>query len=71
MSLLSKIIGGAAVQPIEAVGNVLTGLFGEKGEKLSHEQIMARLAQNPALAQTEINKAEAVADNERLVVAFS
>ena len=51
MSLLSKLVGGAAVEPIEAVGNVITGIFGDKGEKLSHEQIMARLAQAPARAQ--------------------
>ena len=59
MGWVSKLVGGAAVEPIEAVGNVITGIFGDKGEKLNHEQIMARLAQAPALAQTEINKVEA------------
>ena len=59
MSFLSKLIGGAAVEPITAVGNVITGIFGDKGEKLSHEQIMARLAQAPQIAQVELNKVEA------------
>ena len=59
MGLLSKLIGGVAVEPITAVGNVITGIFGDKGEKLSHEQIMARIAQQPSLVQTEINKVEA------------
>jgi len=59
MGILSKILGGAATQPIEAVGNVLTGVFGSKGQKLSHEQIMAKLAMSPQMAQLEINKVEA------------
>lgn len=59
MSIFSKILGSATAQPIEAVGNVLTGLFGDKGEKLSHEQIMARLALKPTMAQVELNKIEA------------
>ena len=59
MGFLSKLIGGVAVEPIEAVGNVITGIFGDKGEKLNHEQIMARIAQQPSLIQTEINKIEA------------
>ena len=59
MSLLSKLIGGAAVAPIQAVGNVITGIFGDKGEKLTHEEVMARIALQPTLLQTEINKIEA------------
>ena len=59
MGLLSKLVGGVATEPIEAVGNIITGIFGDKGEKLSHDEVMARLVQAPALAQTEINKVEA------------
>lgn len=59
MGLLSKIIGGVTVEPIEAIGNVITGIFGKAGEKLSHTEVMARLAQQPGLAQAEINKIEA------------
>ena len=59
MGFLNKLIGGVAVAPIEAVGNVITGIFGDKSEKLSHEQIMAKLAQAPGLAQVELNKVEA------------
>ncbi len=59
MGFLSKLIGGVAVEPITAVGNVITSIFGDKTEKLSHEEIMARLAQQPQLAQVELNKVEA------------
>lgn len=59
MGLLSKLIGGVAVEPIEAVGNVITGIFGSKTEKLSHKEVMARIALQPSLVQTEINKIEA------------
>ena len=59
MGLLKKLIGGVAVEPITAVGNVITGIFGDKGEKLSHEEVMARIAQQPSLVQAEINKIEA------------
>ena len=59
MSILTKLIGGAAVAPITAIGNIVTGIFGDKGEKLSHEEIMARIALQPTLLQGEINKIEA------------
>jgi hypothetical protein len=59
MGLLSKLVGGSVAEPIEAVGNVLTGIFGDKGEKLSHEQIMAKLAMQPQMLQVELNKVEA------------
>ena len=59
MGFLSKIIGGVAVEPITAIGNIVTGIFGDKGEKLSHEEVMARIALQPALLQGEINKIEA------------
>lgn len=59
MGILSKIIGGSAAEPIEAVGKVLTSVFGDKGEKLSHDEVMARIAQAPQMVQAEINKVEA------------
>ena len=49
----------AAVSPISALGNVLDGLFTSEDERLSRAEIMAKIAQKPALAQTEINKIEA------------
>ena len=59
MGFLSRLVGGSVAEPIQAVGNILTSVMGDKGEKLSHEQIMAKLAAAPQLAQTEINKVEA------------
>lgn len=58
-NIFSKIFGASAAQPIEAVGNVLDKLFTSKEEMLNIEVIKQRLAQQPALAQQEINKLEA------------
>lgn len=62
MGFLSKIFGGnagAAVQGVTAVGNVLDNLFTSKDEKLTHEEVRIRLAQQPDMAQIELNKIEA------------
>lgn len=59
MGILSKFLGGAAAEPINAVGNVLDDLFTSDEEKLSLEVVKQRLAQKPALAQSEIMKAQA------------
>ncbi len=60
MGVLSKIFGvGDVVPAISAVGNVLDGLFTSKDEKLTHEEIRMRIAQQPHMVQTEINKVEA------------
>ena len=59
MGFLDKIIGGSVAQPIEAMGTIVKSIFGDKTEKLSHEEVMARIAMQPTLVQTEINKIEA------------
>jgi hypothetical protein len=59
MSLLSKIMGGPVVAPLEAIGNIAEGVFGSKDRKLTHAEFMAELAQRPHEAQAEINKIEA------------
>jgi hypothetical protein len=59
MGWLEKIVGGSAAQPIEAVGNVLDKLFTSDDERLARDEILQRLAQQPALAQVELNKIEA------------
>lgn len=60
MGLLSKIFGGGdAIAGVTAVGNVLDNLFTSKDEKLTHEEIRMRIAMEPHLVQTEINKIEA------------
>jgi len=57
--ILASILGGSAAKPIEAVGNVMDKLFTSDDERLTHEEILTRLAQQPNLAQVELNKIEA------------
>ena len=59
MGFLSKIFASSAAQPIEAVGNVLDKLFTSDDERLSKEILMAKLIQEPSIAQIELNKVEA------------
>lgn len=59
MSLLKKIIGGVTVDPIEAIGGVVTDIFGTKDGKMTHAEFMAELAARPHLAQAAINQIEA------------
>ena len=65
MGWFSALVGGgeAAAKPITAVGNVLDALFTSKDEKLTHEEVRIRLAQQPDLAQIELNKVEAAHRN--------
>lgn len=58
LSFLTK-QGGELTGPIEAVGNVLDALFTSDKERLDKKAVMARIAQQPALVQGEINKIEA------------
>ena len=59
VNILGALAGGGLAQPIEAIGNVLDRLFTSDDEKLSRQEALARLAQQPAMAQIEINKIEA------------
>ena len=59
MSFLSGIFGSAAAAPITAVGNVLDALFTSDEEKLDKQALLTKLAQQPNLAQVELNKVEA------------
>jgi hypothetical protein len=59
MGVLDKLLGGAAAQPIEAVGNVLDKLFTSSEEKLDKQALLTKLAQQPHIAQIELNKVEA------------
>lgn len=62
MSILGKLFAGGVgqvAQPVEAVGNVLDKLFTSDDERLDRAEALQRLAQQPQLAQTEINKLEA------------
>lgn len=54
-SLLTK----PAAEPIEAIGNVLDALFTSDKERLDKKAVLARIALQPSLLQSEINKVEA------------
>ena len=56
---IGKVFGAAAKEPIEAISGVIDELYTSKEEKLTHEEVMARLAQKPMLAQIAVNQAEA------------
>lgn len=62
LSIWGKVFGAGAgeiAKPIEAVGNVLDKLFTSDEEKLDKKALMLKLAQQPSLAQIELNKVEA------------
>jgi len=59
MSWFTSLFSSTAAKPIEAVGNVLDGLFTSDEEELTLENVKLRLAQKPILAQVELNKVEA------------
>ncbi|MBE8191084.1 MAG: hypothetical protein HAW65_06675 [Alphaproteobacteria bacterium] len=52
-------LGTPAAAPIEALGNVLDALFTSDKERLDKKAVLARIAQQPQLVQSEINKIEA------------
>ncbi len=58
LSFLAPLMAKPA-EPIEAVGNVLDALFTSDKERLGKQAILARIAQQPQLVQTEINRTEA------------
>ena len=57
--MLSFFTKNAPTEPIEAVGRVLDTLFTSDKERLTKTAVLARVAQQPALVQAEINKIEA------------
>ncbi len=59
MSFLDKLVGGSVVTAVEGVANVIDKFVQTDEEKAAFEQVMARMAMEPQLAQAEINKIEA------------
>ncbi len=59
MNILASLFGGGVAEPIEAVGNVLDKVFTSDEEKLDKKLLMQRMAMEPHMVQTEINKIEA------------
>ena len=51
--------GSNAAEPIKAIGNVVDALFTSDEERLDKAIVKQRLSQQPALAQSEINKVQA------------
>jgi hypothetical protein len=52
-------VGQAAAAPIDAIGNLIGKVYTSEGEKLSAQEMIERLRQNPQLWQAEINKLDA------------
>jgi hypothetical protein len=52
-------LGAIAVPALQAVGSIVDELWTSDEEKLDKQAILARLAQQPAMVQAEINKVEA------------
>jgi hypothetical protein len=59
MGILSTLFSSSAAEPIAAIGNVVDALFTSDDERLDKALIKQRLMQQPALAQSEINKVQA------------
>jgi hypothetical protein len=59
MGILSALFSSSAAEPIAAIGNVVDALFTSDDERLDKALIKQRLSQQPALAQSEINKVQA------------
>lgn len=60
MGWFSKLVGAPDTgSVIEKTGKALDGLFTSKDEKLSHQEVLERIKQNPQKWQAEITLAEA------------
>ncbi len=59
MGFLASLFSSTAAEPIAAIGNVVDALFTSDDERLDKAIIKQRLLQQPALAQSEINKVQA------------
>jgi hypothetical protein len=59
MSFWTKLIGGNAAEPIDAIGNAFDKIFTSKEEKLQAAAVMEKLRQKPGELQVELNKIEA------------
>ncbi len=52
-------LGQSAAAPIEAIGNVIGKVYTSEGEKLSAQEMLERLRQNPQMWAAEVNKLDA------------
>ena len=59
MGFFDSLIGGSVVTAVEGVANVVDKFVETDDEKRAWEQVKAKMAQEPQLAQIELNKVEA------------
>jgi len=59
MSFWTKLFGGAAAEPIDALGSAVDKIFTNDEERLQAQAVLDKIAQKPAVLQAEINKIEA------------
>ena len=59
MGILDSLVGGAVVSAVEGISNVVDKFVETPDEKRAWEQIQLKMAQQPQLAQIELNKVEA------------
>ena len=59
MGVFATLFGGAAAQPIEAIGNAIDQTFTTDEERLAARNTLAQLAMQPAILQIELAKVEA------------
>lgn len=56
MSWLTRIVGGSIVETAKGVADVVDKFVETPDEKTAFKTVMARMAQEPGLAQVELNK---------------
>jgi len=56
MKFLSKLIGGSIAETAKGVADVVDKFVETPDEKAAFKTVMAKMAQEPALAQVELNK---------------
>lgn len=59
MGLLSKLLGGPAIDAVSAVGNAVDQLFTSDEERAQAAIVMEKIRQRPQILQAEINRIEA------------
>lgn len=59
MSFWTRLFGGAAAEPIDALGSAVDKIFTNDEEKMQAQAVLNKIAQKPAILQAEINKIEA------------
>jgi len=59
MSFWAKLFGGAAAEPIDALGSAVDKIFTNDEERMQAQAVLDKIAQKPAVLQAEINKIEA------------